>query len=187
LVTTATPAKLALSALAAFQAQQVLGAQLVLLAWLVTGAPSELEASEASLDHSDPSVLREPLVLTALQVPWAPLAALAPSALLAAPVLVAQLVPVVSTALLVNPALQALLASEAFPAKQDPRVQLAHMALPASMASAAKKDLPVLLAFPAAGVLSALEASPAPKAASVFRANQVKIWRAVAPWPYVAR
>ena len=154
---------------------------MVLLVCPVTGAPSELEASEASLDHSDPSVPRERLEITALQVPWAPPAASAPSALLAAPALVAQLDPVVSTALLVKPALPALLASEAFPAKQDPRVQSAHMALPASMACAAKKDLSVLLAFPATVVLSAPEASPAPKAATASRANQVKIWRAVAP------
>ena len=136
--TTVTPAKLALSALAAFQAQQVLGAQLVLLAWSVIGAPSELEASEASLEKSDPSAPREPLVIAGLQVLWAPLAASAPSAQLAAPALVAQLVPVVLTALLVSPALPALLAPEAFPAKQDPRVQLVHVGLPAPMDSAVK-------------------------------------------------
>ena len=69
-----------------------------LLAWPVTGALSELEASEASLEKSDPSAPREPLVIAGLQVPWAPRAALATLALLAAPALVAKLVLVVSTA-----------------------------------------------------------------------------------------
>ena len=69
-----------------------------LLAWPVTGALSELEASEASQDQVGPSVPREPLEIKALQVPWAPRAALAPLALLAAPALVAKLVLVVSTA-----------------------------------------------------------------------------------------